>query len=72
VVDNGFLQLVDLGILPANDPRVANTIAVTANPNANTNAGSLAELLPNGLDFFRYNHDGYGEPASGGTGITLH
>jgi len=66
VVDNGFLQLVDLGILPANDPRVANTIAVTANPNANESAGSLAELLPNGLDFFRYNHDGYGEPASGG------
>ncbi len=58
-------QLVDLGILPANDPRVANTIAVTANPNTNENAGSLAELLPNGLDFFRYNHDGYGEPASG-------
>jgi glucoamylase len=66
VVDNGFLQLVDLGILPANDPRVANTIAVTANTNTNENAGSLAELLPNGLDFFRYNHDGYGEPASGG------
>ncbi|HEY0806687.1 MAG TPA: carbohydrate-binding protein, partial [Pseudonocardiaceae bacterium] len=66
VVDNGFLQLVDLGILPANDPRVANTIAVTANPNTNESAGSLAELLPNGLDFFRYNHDGYGEPASGG------
>ncbi|HEX4725297.1 MAG TPA: glycoside hydrolase family 15 protein [Pseudonocardiaceae bacterium] len=66
VVDNGFLQLVDLGILPANDPRVANTIAVTANPNANTSTGSLEELLPNGMDFFRYNHDGYGEPASGG------
>ncbi|HEX4705894.1 MAG TPA: glycoside hydrolase family 15 protein, partial [Pseudonocardiaceae bacterium] len=66
VVDNGFLQLVDLGILPANDLRVANTIAVTANPNAAASSGSLEELLPDGVDFFRYNHDGYGEPASGG------
>ncbi len=33
LVDNGFLQLVILGILPANDLHVANTIAVTANPN---------------------------------------
>ena len=66
VVDNGFLQLVNLGILPANDPHIANTIAVTANTNGNESTGSLAELLPNGLEFFRYNHDGYGEPANGG------
>jgi glucoamylase len=66
VVDNGFLQLVILGILPANDLHVANTIAVTANPNAGESAGSLEELLPDGSDFFRYNHDGYGETSTGG------
>ena len=66
VVDNGFLQLVILGILPANDLHVANTIAVTANPNVGESAGSLEEVLPDGMDFFRYNHDGYGETSTGG------
>ncbi|HWL89219.1 MAG TPA: glycoside hydrolase family 15 protein, partial [Polyangiaceae bacterium] len=66
VVDNGFLQLVILGILPANDLHVANTIAVTANPNAGQGSGSLEQLLPNGVNFFRYNHDGYGETSTGG------
>jgi glucoamylase len=66
VVDDGFLQLVILGILPADDLHVANTIAITANPNAGESAGSLEELLPDGMDFFRYNHDGYGETSTGG------
>ncbi|HEV2637045.1 MAG TPA: carbohydrate-binding protein [Actinocrinis sp.] len=66
VVDDGFLQLVVLGILPADDLHVANTIAVTADPNAGESAGSLEELLPDGTDFFRYNHDGYGETSTGG------
>jgi glucoamylase len=66
VVDNGFLQLVILGILPADDLHVANSIAVTANPNAGESSGSLEELLPDGMDFFRYNHDGYGETSTGG------
>jgi glucoamylase len=66
VVDNGFLQLVILGILPANDLRVANTIAVTANPNTTPASGSLEQLLPDGSDFYRYNHDGYGETSTGG------
>lgn len=66
IVDNGFLQLVILGILPANDLHVANTIAVTANPNASQSSGSLEQLLPNGMDFYRYNHDGYGETSTGG------
>ncbi len=55
-----------LGILPANDLRVANTIAVTANPNVSQSAGSLEQLLPDGPDFYRYNHDGYGETSTGG------
>jgi glucoamylase len=66
VVDNGFLQLVILGILPADDLHVANTIAVTADPNAGQSAGSLEQLLPDGMDFYRYNHDGYGETSTGG------
>jgi len=73
VVDNGFLQLVILGILPANDLHVANTIAITANPNVGESAGSLEQLLPDGMDFYRYNHDGYGETSTGadftGSGI---
>jgi glucoamylase len=66
IVDNGFLQLAILGILPANDLRIANSIAVTANPAHAQSQGSLAQQLPDGLAFFRYNHDGYGETAAGG------
>jgi hypothetical protein len=65
VVDGGFLDLVRLGVLPADDPEVV---------------GSLAELdseimvdTPHGPMWYRYNHDGYGEKADGspydGTGV---
>ena len=61
----GFLDLVRLGVLPADDPAVI---------------GSLAELdstikvdTPHGPMWYRYNHDGYGEKADGspydGTGV---
>jgi glucoamylase len=70
IVDGGFLQLVILGILPANDLRVANTVAVTANPNVSQSAGSLEQLLPDGMDFYRYNHDGYGETSTGGAFVS--
>lgn len=66
IVDNGFLQLAILGILPANDLRIANSIAIIANPGHSQAQGSLEEQLPDGIAFFRYNHDGYGETASGG------
>ena len=66
IVDNGFLQLAILGILPADDLRIANSIAITANPSHSEAQGSLEEKLPDGIAFFRYNHDGYGETASGG------
>lgn len=67
IVDNGFLGLVTMGIMPADDPRVASTMKVTANPDADESAGSIMQTLPNGATgFFRYNHDGYGETVSGG------
>lgn len=66
IVDNGFLQLVILGILPAKDLHIANTVAVTARTSVGESAGSIEEALPDGVDFFRYNHDGYGETSSGG------
>ena len=65
IVDGGFLDLVRLGVLPADDPHVL---------------GSLPELdstikvdTPHGPMWYRYNHDGYGEKADGtpydGTGV---
>src|SRR5512144_86872 len=59
VLDSGFLELVRLGVVSANDPKVV---------------GSLAELdektsinLPKGRYYYRYNPglDGYGEEPSG-------
>lgn len=65
IVDAGFLELVRLGIFPADDPHIT---------------GSLPEVddvikvtTPNGDYWYRYNHDGYGEKADGapydGTGV---
>ncbi len=65
IVDGGFLDLVRLGVLPADDPAIT---------------GSLPELdstievdTPHGPMWYRYNHDGYGEKADGspydGTGV---
>ena len=65
VVDGGFLDLVRLGVRPADDPSVL---------------ASLPELdetiqvdTPHGPMWYRYNYDGYGEKANGapydGTGV---
>ncbi|HYZ29279.1 MAG TPA: glucan 1,4-alpha-glucosidase, partial [Thermoleophilaceae bacterium] len=57
IVDAGFLELVRLGVKPADDPHIT---------------GSLPEIdsaikvdTPNGSYWYRYNHDGYGEKADG-------
>ncbi len=57
IVDAGFLELVRLGVKPADDPHIT---------------GSLPEVdqvlrvdTPNGPMWYRYNHDGYGEKAGG-------
>ncbi|HEV3316084.1 MAG TPA: glucan 1,4-alpha-glucosidase, partial [Candidatus Angelobacter sp.] len=65
IVDAGFLELVRLGIAPPNDPLVVKSLAVVDKV--------IKVDTPNGPDWYRYNHDGYGEKADGkgydGTGI---
>lgn len=58
VVDAGFLELVRLGIRPANDPIIANSVQVIDS--------TIRIETPNGPGFRRYNHDGYGETYFGG------
>src|SRR5580692_2860350 len=53
VVDQGFLELVRLGELPASDPLIANSLAVTGT--------ALSAPTPSGTGVMRYNGDGYGD-----------
>lgn len=57
VVDAGFLQLVRLGIKPADDPIIVDSITVIDSV--------LKHDLPQGPAWLRYNHDGYGQHADG-------
>ncbi|MFB6164008.1 MAG: glycoside hydrolase family 15 protein [Haloarculaceae archaeon] len=60
VIDAGFLELVRLGIKPADDPVIANSVDVvddTIRVDAEPAAG-----------FYRYNGDGYGERERGDKG----
>jgi glucoamylase len=58
IVDPSFLELVRLGVKPANDPTILNTIKVVDN--------QLGVTTPNGTFWHRYNYDGYGETRDGG------
>jgi glucoamylase len=58
VVDPSFLELVRLGIKPAGDPVVANTVAVVDR--------ELGVDTPTGQFWHRFTDDGYGEDAAGG------
>jgi glucoamylase len=58
VVDPSFLELVRLGVLPADDPIVVNTVSVVDS--------QLAVRTPAGEFWHRYNFDGYGERRDGG------
>jgi glucoamylase len=58
VVDAGFLELVRLGIRPANDATIAGSVQVID--------ATIRTETPNGPAFRRYNHDGYGETFFGG------
>ncbi|NBO46613.1 MAG: glucoamylase, partial [Actinobacteria bacterium] len=58
VVDAGFLELVRLGILPASDPDVQNTLSIIDS--------NISVQLGGHTYYYRYNHDGYGENSSGG------
>lgn len=57
VVDAGFLELVRLGVKPADDPVIRNSVDVVDD--------TIRVETPNGPAFYRYNGDGYGELASG-------
>ncbi|SDG17545.1 glucoamylase [Thermoanaerobacter thermohydrosulfuricus] len=55
IVDPSFLELVRLGVKPANDPKILTTIYVVDN--------LIKVNTPKGPCWYRYNHDGYGEPS---------
>ncbi|OLF18195.1 glycoside hydrolase family 15 protein [Actinophytocola xanthii] len=57
VVDPSFLELVRLGVRPADDPTVANTVSVVDR--------ELSELTPVGRLWHRFTSDGFGETADG-------
>ncbi len=53
VIDQGFLELVRLGELPASDPLITNSLAVAAE--------TIDTSTPSGTGVMRYNGDGYGD-----------
>jgi glucan 1,4-alpha-glucosidase len=65
IVDGGFLDLVRLGVRPADDPSVLASL-----PELD---GTIKVETPHGAMWYRYNNDGYGEKADGrpydGTGV---
>jgi glucoamylase len=71
VVDPSFLELVRLGVKPANDPAIVQSLPVID--------AQLKVETPNGPFWHRYNFDGYGETREGNpwgisdpdTGLTL-
>jgi glucan 1,4-alpha-glucosidase len=58
VIDAGFLELVRLGELPANDPDVAASLPVVD--------ATIKSDTPSGRGWHRYNGDGYGDGADDG------
>ena len=58
VVDASFLELVRLGVKPADDRDIRSTLPVVDR--------ELGVTTPNGQFWHRYNYDGYGETPDGG------
>ena len=58
VIDAGFLELVRLGELPANDPDVLRTLPIVDD--------EIKSTTPSGPGWHRYNGDGYGDRGSDG------
>ena len=58
VIDAGFLELVRLGLEPASDPTIAQSIPVVD--------ATIATSTSTGTGWHRYNGDGYGDHASDG------
>jgi glucoamylase len=57
VADAGFLELIRLGIKPASDRVIINSLQVVD--------AQVGVTTPNGIFWHRYSDDGYGEPSSG-------
>ncbi len=57
VADAGFLELVRLGIKPASDQVIINSLQVVD--------AQLGATTPNGIFWHRYDNDGYGETSTG-------
>jgi glucoamylase len=57
VVDTSYLELVRLGVKPANDPNIVQSLDVVDD--------QLGFITPNGTFWHRYNFDGYGEQPDG-------
>ena len=57
IVDAGFLELVRLGIVPADSPAIDASLRVVDR--------EIRVQTPNGPGWYRYNHDGYGEEPDG-------
>ncbi len=58
IVDAGFLELVRLGIKPADDPLIERSLVIIDR--------LLKVETRGGSGWYRYNHDAYGERADGG------
>jgi glucoamylase len=58
ILDAGFLELVRLGVKPADDPLLVESLALI---------DQLVKVeTPGGSAWYRYNHDAYGETPDGG------
>ena len=58
VIDQGFLELVRLGLLPVFDPSVRSSLPVVD--------ATIRASTPSGPGFHRYNSDGYGDGSADG------
>ena len=75
VVDTSYLELVRLGVKPADDPNIVQTLDVVdskaivgpfSTPPHEKQKKGLAVDTPNGTFWHRFNFDGYGEQRNGG------
>ncbi|MDQ6712283.1 MAG: glycoside hydrolase family 15 protein, partial [Candidatus Dormibacteraeota bacterium] len=58
VIDQGFLEMVRLGLKPASDPAIVQSLPVVD--------ATIKDATSTGAGFHRYNGDGYGDRASDG------
>ena len=58
VIDAGFLELVRLGLKPANDPAITESLSVVD--------ATIAKTTNSGQGWLRYNGDGYGDDSTTG------